>query len=342
MGDFLLESSPGGSVGNRDLLQRIWRSSVNDSVSEPATSDDKSVNSKNGMGRTIYKTSVAILLVLLVCVGILTLRVNAQRKAVQWVIDAGGNVTYRIERDENNRFLALDEMKAQSGGWLIDYVGMDYISDVVAVNLPEGTLEDLSPLGKLKKLQELWIEKNNIQDISTLSRMKDLRSLSVQSNPVIDFSPISGLVKLEKLDVTGTPIDDVSPVANLTNIKKLVVKSTKLADLKPISGLDNLSELFLSGSQVVDLTPLAQLKGLTKLSISETQVTDLSPLSELPNLETLEVQGSAVSDLTPLASVKSLRSLSTWESKVTDEAADALRATNPELKIGTVKFVFGR
>lgn len=78
---------------------------MSDTQSEPSAASDEGKEEVKSVGqkRTVFRCILALLVFLLLCGAILTWRVNVQREAVQWVLDSGGNVTYRIERDSTLR-----------------------------------------------------------------------------------------------------------------------------------------------------------------------------------------------------------------------------------------------
>ena len=196
----------------------------------------------SGLFRKIFRVVLAIIFVCCLLLALLTLRVNSQRDAVQWIRDHGGDVGYAIETDENFQFRQPADVKKQPLGWLTDYVGVDFISGVVSVILPDGNLTDVSTLSKFPGLRRLAIGKNGLTDASFLKDFNQLQRLSIRDNPVSDLSPIAGL-KLQRLDIRGTAITDLSPIQNTETLKRLDMTLTKITDIKPLENLVNLQSL---------------------------------------------------------------------------------------------------
>lgn len=303
------------------------------------------------------------LLVICAAMGVVTLRVNAQRGSVKWVQDLGGNVVYHIERGDRNESLSLDEMKAKQGGFMLNVVGIDYVSAIKAVNLPEGDLVGIEPLSKLSELELVRILPNKITSLGPLGQCRTLQRIEIADNPITDLSPIelntglrifllngtdvdnidcfSDFKELVKVYLTETKVKDLSPLAGLTKIKTLKITNAELVDLKPLESLTNLETLSLAGCKLADgndfstgLGPIGELS-IESLDLSGTNLNELSLLTNLSKLEILKLDNSTASDITPLAKLKTLKSLTTWDSNISDESVAALKAQLPSLIVIT-------
>ena len=114
---------------------------------------------------------------------------------------------------------------------------------------------DLSPLGKLSRLEALEIRWNTkVTDISFLKGLKGLRLLAlVHCSKVHDIGPIEGLENLEILDLGGgmrstfRP-ETLAPLRRLSKLWGLSLKAIRVGDesLAPVAELGRLSELELS------------------------------------------------------------------------------------------------
>ena len=93
-----------------------------------------------------------LLVLTLVCVwfGWQVNRGNRQRKAVAWVEQMGGFVSYDYEVDDEGN--AIADTKPTSPEWL-----RDFYDQVVVVDLSGSQVSDLTPLANLKSLQELYL-----------------------------------------------------------------------------------------------------------------------------------------------------------------------------------------
>jgi Leucine-rich repeat (LRR) protein len=70
-------------------------------------------------------------------------------------------------------------------------------------------LGDLSPLGELTQLNELYLDDTQTSDISMLSHLTQLHTLSLVDNAIIDIAPLSRLTKLTLLDLEGNAITHI-------------------------------------------------------------------------------------------------------------------------------------
>jgi len=73
-------------------------------------------------------------------------------------------------------------------------------------HLHQGRIRELSPLSKLKHLEELHLQYHQIEDIQVLSKLKDLKRLRLQHNRIVDLSALCDLRQLEWLDLEGNPL----------------------------------------------------------------------------------------------------------------------------------------
>ncbi len=183
------------------------------------------------------------------------------------------------------------------------------------------SIDDLSPLASLNKLQKLDISSTQVTDLAPLAELSALQELDVSDTRVGDLSPLGGLSRLLNLDVSITEVIDLSPLVGLTELQRLNVSSTQVRDLGPMSGLLELRELLISNTQVGNLAPLAGLSNLRQLLVSRTQVSDLAPLASLSELQMLNVSSTQVSDLTPLSGLSELQMLNVSSTQVSNLAA---------------------
>lgn len=160
---------------------------------------------------------------------------------------------------------------------------------------PEIPDTDISPLAKLKNLQELSFEFAVVSDLAPLAGLENLQKLDLSSTEVTDLTPLVGMKNLQELDLSRTDVTDLSPLAELKNLQYLEIDYTPAVEVTPLAGLKNLETLDLAGTKVTDLGPLARLKNLKTLNLVGSQVTDLSPLVGLKNLEKL-LLGKRVDD----------------------------------------------
>ncbi|WP_274362909.1 CotH kinase family protein [Paenibacillus thermotolerans] len=153
----------------------------------------------------------------------------------------------------------VEELDLRNRG-LQDLAGLEYLTNLVRLDLEKNVISDLSPLASLKRLQELNVQDNRIRDISALRHMLQLKDLNMRGNLISDLRPINGLVQLEVLNARENYIKDISPLAGLKRLTDVNLRGNRIADVTPLGELMNLrTRLYLSGNSINDFSPL---KGL--------------------------------------------------------------------------------
>ena len=203
-----------------------------------------------------------------------------QRQAVAEIERFGGAgaVFYSYQFDGDNQ--RIIEAAPPGPAWLRDIVGIDFMADIVGVELRMTSVTDLAPLAELPKLQWLSLEDTSVTDLTPLAGLDNLRELWVEYTPVSDLTPLAGLPNLQELHLDYTPVRDVTPLAESENVRILTLRGTKVADVSPVARMNNLHTLDLSRTPASDLTPLAASKNLQRLGLlyspaSEEHVTTL-------------------------------------------------------------------
>ena len=187
---------------------------------------------------------------------------------------------------------------------LIDYYGTDLspvgklsrlteLSVAFAGNLPSDLLWQTEVLADLP-LERLAIDNYPLSDLTDIGRITTLRELWLTRCPLNDLSPLQNLASLEKLNLgryTGVGLQN------------------RLTDIAALSHLNRLNGLRLSGFSG-DLSPLAALP-LTDLSISQSTADSFAPLASLTRLINLCVTDTNFTDgdTAVFQAMKSLRSV---------------------------------
>ena len=225
------------------------------------------------------------------------------------------------------------------------------LSDLVLFN---NAVADLSPLGHLGDLKELWLDHNGFENLDGLAPLKGLTTLSLTGNPVLDIAPLRGLTALNRLwlDHTGVlelgplagltaletlilecaprddfagradcedeSITDITPLAGLTELTTLDLNFNNVVDISVLNGLTRLNILDLWGNEIEDLDPLRGLRDLIWLDLDDNEVVDIRPLGGLAILRSLHLNGNRVRDLAPLKPLSNLETLGLNANGVTD------------------------
>ena len=152
-------------------------------------------------------------------------RAHRQRRAVEWIYEAGGRIRYDFEFREDGR--SITNAEPPGPDWLREWIGIDYFATVSSVQMGRTGVSDLSPLSNLTSLEHLTLIDSQVTDLTPLAEMTSLRSMDLTHTPVSDLSPLSKrLNNLISLTLTGTKVSDVAPLASLPNLVHLNLNGT--------------------------------------------------------------------------------------------------------------------
>jgi hypothetical protein len=170
---------------------------------------------------------------------------SRQRKAVNWVLDAGGTVLFDYQLNGEGKLIGHTD--SPNSEWRRRF----YHEKVVFVYLDNTIVQDLTPLADLKKL----------------------RGLDLSNTKISKLTPLAKLKSLERLTLANTQVDDVTPLAN-SRLQWLILGHTAVKDVTPLASIESLQWLSLAHTSIRDVTPLSTLKNLRELSLIDTAVTD--------------------------------------------------------------------
>ena len=281
-----------------------------------------------------FQFSIRSLLVLMVAVAIpcswLAVEMKAatnQAQAVEKVYELHGSVEHDWNEDSDGEPIMLEP------AWLRDWLGNEFFSSVVAINLEFASLadDDLAFLTSLPRLQTIELGCTRVTDtgLSRLTVLTELTSLRLRKTSVSDsgLAYLQTLPQLSDLDLGFTRVTDdgVRQLRNLPRLERLCLDDTAVTDaglqylvefphlkevvltntatsdagLKTLQDCVHLTELWLIGTRITD-AGLESVKGmacLERLAIGNTNVTDagLKHLEGLKKLQLIEVEGSRTS-----------------------------------------------
>ena len=196
---------------------------------------------------------------------------------------------------------------------------------------PAHLFHDLGGIQNLTGLTNLALPNRGLYDISPLAGLAGLTHLNFHTNWIADISPLRGLTKLVDLRIAENPLTDVSPLSELTGLRVLrmhrhgdfiggqnprthmgatgLLFTNAVTDISPLAKLTKLVDLNIHTQDISDLTPLSGLTSLIELRLATNSFTDLSPLRGLATLEYLELTGNDITDITPLSGLTNLMQL---------------------------------
>jgi|TARA_B100001971_G_scaffold210030_1_gene234676 hypothetical protein len=83
----------------------------------------------------------------------------------------------------------------------------DDLIKVIALQLPDSQVDDLTPLASLGQLQILVLNNNQITDLKPLSKLTNLKTLNLANNKITDLTPLQtpGMEGLTSLNLSNNP-----------------------------------------------------------------------------------------------------------------------------------------
>jgi internalin A len=160
---------------------------------------------------------------------------HVQRDAVIAIKKAGGSVMYDWEWSNG---MPIPGVKSPAPGWLIDFIGVDHFGHVnlVILTTPSVTDATLAHVGRLTRLQELYVSSPSVSDagLEHLSGLTNLSILSLSGTPVSNrgLAKLKGLIKLFHLNLSDTQITDSGLISlkRLTKLSSVMVGNTQVTD----------------------------------------------------------------------------------------------------------------
>ncbi|WP_300686880.1 leucine-rich repeat domain-containing protein [Chryseobacterium sp.] len=195
-------------------------------------------------------------------------------------------------------------------------------------NLYGSTLEHLSYLKKLKKLD---LRGTNLTDTSSLGTLNNLEMLFIGGSDHLDeIKGLESLKSLYHLDVSNSCINSIENICANENIRVLNLKGTNLKKITHLERFPNLESLNLDGTLVEKIEGLQASKNLKELFISTWRIKRIEGLESLTKLEVLDLYLNEISKIEGLDNLTNLKWLSLNSNKITKvENLDNL--TNLEL-----------
>ncbi|MDP7010810.1 MAG: leucine-rich repeat domain-containing protein [Verrucomicrobiota bacterium] len=83
----------------------------------------------------------------------------------------------------------------------------DDLNKIIALQLPESQVDDLTPLASMKQLQILILNNNQITDLKPLSSLSNLKQLNLSNNKITDLTPLQtpAMEGLTSLNLSNNP-----------------------------------------------------------------------------------------------------------------------------------------
>jgi hypothetical protein len=132
-----------------------------------------------------------------------------QRKGVVWVEESGGTFAYDYQIGiDKVGWLRIPDAEPPSPKWVRHILGIDFMDDVVVVDLRETQVSDVTTLAGVKNLERLYLGGTQVSDLPPLAGWKNLEQLSFRDTQVSDLTPLAGLKNLRNLYLRDTPVSE--------------------------------------------------------------------------------------------------------------------------------------
>lgn len=201
-----------------DNMDNLFEEEENNKIEEIDESKPVKNNSNNNKKNILIVVAISIAIVLVITLIIVLVNISSKNK----------------NRDNNN-----DIVEKES----VTIAGKSYtISDTTELVLTENNLSliDIKNISKLENLNKLDIKNTTLDDISFISNLKKLNVLKINVNPkVSDYSVLSNLDNLFTLEIYG----NIGTTSNLSSFSKLKKVSTLYLTMNNERNLDFLNDM---------------------------------------------------------------------------------------------------
>ncbi len=220
----------------------------------------------------------------------------------------------------NLKYLVID-IDPLDDSVITDYTPIAQLSQLESLSISykkNGSLE-LSCLGEMSTITELYLTQSTIEDISFLGEMPQLQRLSLYETHVEDLAVLEKLPELVELSLTGNEdAKNIEAVGTLTKLQDLELRYCGIGDISFLSGLTELRDVNLNGNSITDITPLAGLVKLEKLGLAENNISDISALQHLEQIYILALRGNEIRDISALAQLPRLNQVELSDNLIED------------------------
>ncbi len=182
-----------------------------------------------------------------------------------------------------------------NGTMVEDLDALRNLPNLWEISIVESQVHGLWQLESLPSLTHLKIGGENCYyDYSSLGRLTRLNQLWI-TRPMPELLPeINRLTNLGGLFFCPYPGKDLTPISNLTGLYSLGLMGPALESFEGIEVFENLHEMYLTLDQKLDFSPLETLPNLRYIDITQSHIDDLSFVAKLSHLESLYVRRDQV------------------------------------------------
>ena len=236
---------------------------------------------------------------------------------------AYGNAIYSL--DSLSLLPNLKQLTIRISEWddsaITDFTPIAQLSRLEYLFITYGKDEqiDLSFLGQMHTITELFLTYCEIADFSFLEQMPQLQCLSLYETPIDDLAVLEKLPELVELSLSGNEnAKHIEAVGTLIKMQDLGIQYCGIEDISFLSGLTELRGVNLNGNSITDITPLAGLKKLERLGLAENRIGDISAIEGMCNLFDLALDGNEIRDISALTELSHLNQTGLSDNQIED------------------------
>ena len=162
---------------------------------------------------------------------------------------------------------------------------------VEIISITESKFSDLTFLGELPNLRELYID-YPYENFMSLADLKDCVKLEKIIAVNCGIKKIEGLEKLENLTTLILFINEIPRIKGLetlTELKKLDLSSNMIEKIEGLDNMVSLESLNLSSNKIRKIEGLENLSNLKTLDLSQNLIQEIEGLEDLTKLEDLTI-----------------------------------------------------
>ncbi|MGD7053925.1 leucine-rich repeat domain-containing protein [Sutcliffiella horikoshii] len=137
-----------------------------------------------------------------------------------------------------------------SGYEITSLDGLQFATNLKALNADHNNIKDVSPLADLTQLTDLVLWNNQITDISSLEKLTNLTFLDLDTNNISDISALKNMDQLEILWLKDNPVTDISLLLELPSLTELYLEGIAVDLSEGTEGYDIVQTLIQNGVSV--------------------------------------------------------------------------------------------
>lgn len=191
----------------------------------------------------------------------------------------------------------IQELWLNSNYSLIDFTGLDLISNIDLLNVIDNTaLESTNGLGSLSQISQLnFFDNTSLTDLTALSQITQLNGLRIAGNNLTTLDGLNNLVSVNgEIFVSNEQVINLDVFAGLNNLTASLFlwNNPELIDVSVFQDVTQLQDLVIVGCNQIQgfqgFENLTEVEGIFRLGFNP-QMTDLTAFGNLTRVGSLDI-----------------------------------------------------